>query len=265
MENSNGKIFYVYYCGSEACEPGHSFGPAVRPHYLIHFILDGRGSYTAGGETYALKAGDAFLIRPGVSTFYQADLDEPWAYTWAAFDGAEAEELLGQCGFDQDNPVYVQEANAQLRDLCGQLAGRFASADYSQLELRGLLYLIFSRMLKAEPPVRSELQWEYVKKACDYIEHNFRYDIRVADIARYVGIDRTYLYKVFIAVKGLSPLQYLLEKRLNEARNLLLLTPLKVTEIAYSCGFHDAPSFCRHFKLSEGSTPLQYRKKVKYF
>ena len=54
----------IYFCGTEPCAPGHAFGPAVRPHYLIHVVLDGKGIYKRNGETYHLKAGDAFLISP---------------------------------------------------------------------------------------------------------------------------------------------------------------------------------------------------------
>ena len=44
--------------------PQHKAGPAVRPHYLLHVILKGRGIYHYKGQTYALSAGDALLIPP---------------------------------------------------------------------------------------------------------------------------------------------------------------------------------------------------------
>ena len=63
----------VYFCGKEKCQPGHYFGPAVRPHYLIHVILEGkRVFFQKSGVTYSLKKGDAFLIPPMESTYYQA-------------------------------------------------------------------------------------------------------------------------------------------------------------------------------------------------
>ena len=62
----------VYFCGSENCPPRHAYGPAVRPHYLLHVILKGRGIYQYKGQTYALSAGDAFLIPPAEVTYYQA-------------------------------------------------------------------------------------------------------------------------------------------------------------------------------------------------
>lgn len=264
METGRKQPLYVYYCGKEACEPGHFFGPAIRPHYLIHFIISGSGIYKTGKDEYRLNAGDAFLIRPGDTTFYQADREEPWVYGWAAFDGTEAEVLLLQCGFSDSNLIYRGEICEKRNDLTEQLAARFNSVDYNQLELRGFLYLIFSLMEKEQPAADSVHQREYVSKACDYMRDNFRYHMKIADIARYIGIDRTYLYKVFMSEKGKSPQQYLMDKRLNEARNLLQHTSLNVTEIAYSSGFHDAPSFCRYFKLAEKCTPLQYRSRNGY-
>ena len=42
----------VYFCGQEDCGSGHSFGPAMRPHYLLHVIYHGKGIYQCGGHTY---------------------------------------------------------------------------------------------------------------------------------------------------------------------------------------------------------------------
>ena len=101
---------------------------------------------------------------------------------------------------------------------------------------------------------------EYLKKALEYIHHNYVYDIHITDIAEHVGVDRTYLYRLFCAEKNLSPKQYLIRYRLHIAARLLKETDYTVTEIAYSCGFGDAPSFSRHFHSRFRMTPTAYRK-----
>lgn len=67
-----------YQYGWEACAPLHSFGPFVRNHYLLHYIISGRGmlySHTAKGEIseYSLEANQGFLICPGQINLYTAD------------------------------------------------------------------------------------------------------------------------------------------------------------------------------------------------
>ena len=73
FKNRKFSDFYLCFCGYAKCEPLHSFGPAVRPNYLMHIITEGRGKYSVDGKQYELKAGQGFLIEPEVQTFYQAD------------------------------------------------------------------------------------------------------------------------------------------------------------------------------------------------
>ena len=54
----------VFYAGHEKCPPGHAFGPAVRQHYLLHMILEGRGIYQTRDSSFPLRKGQAFLIYP---------------------------------------------------------------------------------------------------------------------------------------------------------------------------------------------------------
>ena len=102
----------VYFCGQEDCGSGHSFGPAMRPHYLLHVIYHGKGIYQCGGHTYHLKAGDAFLIRPMDSIYYRADTSDPWSYAWAGFDGSACKEILEQTIFS-DTLIFTPETPAQ--------------------------------------------------------------------------------------------------------------------------------------------------------
>ena len=56
-------------CGWQNCDSGHSFGPAIREYYLIHYILDGKGIFERRGVIYNLAKGSMFLIRPHELTF----------------------------------------------------------------------------------------------------------------------------------------------------------------------------------------------------
>ena len=67
----------MYQYGYEQWEPGHSFGPATRNHYLFHYIISGTGTLMADNakgetQTYSIKSGQGFLIFPGQITTYIA-------------------------------------------------------------------------------------------------------------------------------------------------------------------------------------------------
>ena len=59
----------VSCCGCSKTEPLHSFGPALKPHYMIHYILSGRGKFSIGGKEYPLEEGYGFLITPDELVF----------------------------------------------------------------------------------------------------------------------------------------------------------------------------------------------------
>ena len=85
---------YVNCCGCSQTEALHSFGPASKPHYLIHYVLSGKGHFRFHDKEYRLEAGYGFLIQPNELAFYQADAKDPWSYLWVGFAGSRAEEYL---------------------------------------------------------------------------------------------------------------------------------------------------------------------------
>ena len=241
----------VYFCGKEECQPGHYFGPAVRPHYLIHVILKGKGIFQKNGVTYTLKRGDAFLIPPMESTYYQADQEDPWSYAWVGFDGKACPEIFNQTVFS-DSFIY-QNPGSNVSALLGcmdRLLASFTQSHGRQLEPIGNLILLLSFMQDPSLEKSRDYSDEYFRSAKEYMEHNYSYDIRISDVARHVGIDRTYLYKIFMEHERM-------------AVQMLCSTDYTITEIALSCGFKDAPSFCNYFKKHIGSTPRLFRKEFK--
>ena len=71
------KDFHLCFCGFAECKPLHSYGPAARPNYILHYVMKGKGIYQVGETKYQLKEGQAFLIEPESLTFYQADKTDP--------------------------------------------------------------------------------------------------------------------------------------------------------------------------------------------
>lgn len=260
--NTDRSPLSVYFCGKESCEPLHSFGPAIRPHYLLHVILDGKGLYRKDGCTYYLHKGDAFLIPPMESTYYEASADDPWTYAWVGFDGKSCESILAQTIF-ADSFVFINDSPNNVLQICDSMEALLQSFGVShgnQLHPVGSLLLLLSCMQNGSPEKRENYTHQYFQKAQEYINNNYSYDIRISDIAHHVGIDRTYLYKIFMEEEHLSPKQYLLSHRIRIATQMLCSSSYSITEIAFSCGFKDAAAFCNYFKKQVGLTPLKFRK-----
>ena len=251
------------FCGRQNCSPGDSVGPAVREHYLLHFCLSGRGVYQAQGRSYAVGPGEGFLILPGEVTSYRADQTEPWGHIWVGFDGSRAEELLHECGLGKEQRTYRCTAPDRL-DHCVREMMRYETAGRGhELMLQGELYHFLGWIARSleEPAHRGrETGKEYVELAMEYIRNYFQEDLTVAKLARYVGLNRSYLTTVFQSVLQLSPQQFLMRFRMTRAAQLLREHELSVGEVARSCGYPDPLTFSKAFKRTMGVTPSQYRR-----
>ena len=176
----------VYFCGQEDCGPNHSFGPAMRPHYLLHVIFHGKGIYQCSGHTYHLKAGDAFLIRPMDSIYYRADSSEPWSYAWAGFDGSTCKEILKQTIFS-DSLIFTPETPSLKNSLLTHmqnLLDTFSENNGNGLSSAGNLLLMLSVMQKKPSESRTDISTLYFQQASEYIRNNYAYPIHISDVAR---------------------------------------------------------------------------------
>lgn len=263
LQDRKFKDLYLMTCGYAKCDPLHSFGPAVRPNYIIHFVLEGRGKYQVGDEIYELSKGQGFLIEPEVLTFYQADAKDPWTYLWIGFQGEKAREFMKDIGLNSQKLIFRSKHAEKLKEIVVSMLKNNTYSVTSQFILEGLLYTFLSVLTEdIEITFSSEKEREnlYIRKAIEYIQNTYSNNIKVTDIASYVCINRSYLYTLFQKNTGMSPQEYLANYRLTRAAELLDVTDLPVSSVAMSCGYRDPLVFSKAFKGKKGMSPSQYRK-----
>ena len=251
------------FAGISQCEPQHSYGPAVRPNYLIHIVLKGKGQFRSGNASYALEAGQGFLIQPDKVTYYIADREDPWEYCWVGFRGNRVEELLRELDLGDEHPVFACEQTGALKSLILDLMNIQGSHLAQRLHRDAMIMEFFSILasqLHVASSARDQERNEYIRQAITYIQGNYDQPVKVSDIAAHIGIERSYLYLLFVEHLGITPKNYLTTYRLTRARELLKVTDLPIASIAESCGYSDALVFSKAFRQMYQMTPTAWRK-----
>ena len=272
--NENFVDLCLYQFGKEKTTPSQSYGPVARNHYLFHYILSGTGlllADDANGNTksYNVKSGQGFMIFPGQITTYISDKEIPWEYTWIEFDGLRVKEALSIAGLSVNQPVY----RARLKDLRETMKDEMlyisANGNAAPFHLIGHLHLFFDALLRSITPEQSSntkrLQDYYVRDALTYIEQNFQNDISVEDIAKFCGLNRSYLGKLFRDATGKTPQQFLLSYRMIKATELLKLTKLSIGDISCAVGYDNQLHFSRAFKKLYEMSPREWRNENRVF
>ncbi|MBD2104299.1 AraC family transcriptional regulator [Leptolyngbya sp. FACHB-261] len=93
----------------------------------------------------------------------------------------------------------------------------------------------------------------------DYINDSLDQDISLADLAQLSGMSQSHFSQLFRQSMGISPHQYLLQQRIERAKQLLKQTDQSVADIALACGFNSHSHLSKQFRQFTGITPKAYR------
>lgn len=235
-------------CGWEACKPGHAFGPAARFYWLLHYVVQGRGTFTAGGKETPVRAGQMFVIRPFEVTYYEADRREPWEYIWIGFT----------CGISL--PECLLQELVVNASRCGGIFSSMLEAenqtDGRELFLCGKVFQLLAAL--EEKPAGGE---DYVEQARTYLEANYMRDVSIGELAGKLNLNRSYFSALFRKKTGKSPQQYLTDYRMERACQLMTEHGYSPGKAALSTGYPDIFSFSRMFKKRIGVSPREYSRR----
>ena len=93
-----------------------------------------------------------------------------------------------------------------------------------------------------------------------YIDEHLDGEIRLAQLASIAHVSPAYFSTLFKRYNGLSPVEYVVHRRIQRAIELIRTTSMNLTDIAMSCGFNNSTNFYKAFRKVTGRTPVSYRK-----
>lgn len=246
----------MYYCGERINTHNHIYGPQIRDHYLLVLVNNGKAEM-CDDRGISFGKHDLLVMCPNTIIHYKAL--EPWSINWLGLYGDTVKEYMDLLGVSPQNPILHISLYNELKAVMDNI--NTASEDDSfetKLSVMGLIYEFFSILIKNSTVNQKT---DFIIAAKKIFDYNFCTDISIEQIAVRLSVDPAYFSRKFTQQVGLSPKQYILNKRIERAKELLRVTNAGIFEIANSIGYDDQFYFCRIFKKISGMSPSQYRKK----
>jgi AraC-type DNA-binding domain-containing proteins len=221
----------------------------------VEIITAGRGYFEREGRLYEAVSGTVLWHLPGERTIYRNDYAHPYECTIVTFPYKKGERRKApRFSRWKDAAACGRFADEILRYFHGESPDLRLLADYAY---QTLLW----NAIGGEPSLGEGLQSDAARIARDTIDGRFRERLSIEDIARLAGLSVPHLHAVYREATGESPHRALVNRRLVEARRLLVVTRKSVKEIAYEVGYADPVAFCKAFKKQSGLSPGAYRDK----
>ena len=215
---------------------------------------------------------------PGIFTFVRANQTQEWLWNHHAslliIEFAPA--LLNKTaieGFDTDpnrieflDRFTINEPFLQQIVLAIDNESR-ESAPFNRLYIESLQNTFALHLLRhhcnlrvTNPNLSSGLTRSQLKQTIEYINSNLSQSLGLTELATIVRVSPPHFCRLFKQSMGVSPHQYVLSCRIQEAKKLLDENKMTLGQIAQAVGFYDQSHFSRVFRKAVGVTPRQYQK-----
>lgn len=255
--------------------------PSERFHdhagYELYYLFDGeRRMLFENGIEYYLHAGDMMLIPPRIQ-HSTCSGDSPLVHNRIIFnfDRQYIHSTIEQMGdfeilplfFPNEHVLTIPERKRLLvenliGDLCRELTSHQAGYEYFSKNLLCCILILLIRSRDYAKTMRSSgraAAKEHLYRMVEFVSSNYSEDLSLELLAKLFYSDTTTISKEFKSITGLNFIDYLNQKRIEAARELLTGTRMSVSSIATQVGYNSATYFERVFKKQYGVPPKAYR------
>lgn len=265
-------------CPLTLCRLSHSFDdPNWSYHYHLHsdetelvYIAKGTGTLSINASTYHLKKGSIVVVERGSIHSLSSDEEEPLDCWTCAISGFKL-RALPEPGFFLPPDVCPASDAGEWAELIGNL---FHELDYIRSYQSGRCYAICDQLAAAlacvyyeryysSPQPQEQKNAYFVRDILMYLNENYTRTITLGKLSERFHISADHISHVFREVYGISPINYLIARRMNEAAWLLIHTEQEVSAISEQVGYENVHHFSKLFEKRKGYSPLAFREHYK--
>jgi AraC-like DNA-binding protein len=236
--------------------------------YRIYYITEGECWIRVGDTDLYPRKGELYWLPANITQQYSlTDMNNPMKHYWIHFYATVGEQIPF---LDVINlPICIKlENEKEIKDIFENLLQVIEQNSGLADEVSVLIHLLtliryYISNCENEISVRKSSALEKIRPAIDYIERNLSDDLTIIQLSKIVNLQTNYFSALFKNVMGLSPLKFILQKRFEKAKMLLIITNKPINIIADEVGFSNQFSFSEIFKKYFCLSPLNYRKTYK--
>lgn len=255
----------LQHAGEQWAAPRFLVTPHTHPVWEFYLQVHGVTRWVAGSELVTLRPGHLLGVSAGVTHHMSEPPGGNHHFYFAALDVATvlSRRRTLATAWQQVPPVIHSADGHPLADPFEQLIREAAATpDFLSEGLSitvDLLVLQISRLLVPTRPTSLLAVHPAVARVRDMLERDYPRRWTLAELADHVGLAPTYLGGLFAAELGCPPHTYLLQRRVNRAKQLLQTSDLQITAIGLEVGFGSSQHFARVFRQLTGHSPREYR------
>lgn len=253
-------LYYPVSVGYFDCKPSYGVQRNVFSSYLLIVMLTGSLSYQTRRSRGVARAGQVLLLDCNAPHSYSAQ--GKCSFTFVHFAGAQSRELYDEIERTGGNLIHMPDPN-ELHEMIGEMLSAMRSERrMNEGQTSAMIYSMLMKLLEQSGASGAGgLGNPVVDRAIAYIQSHLTEKLSVEDISANAGYSPSYFSHLFAEETGLSPYQFVVKSRVEQAQQLLKTTRLTVQEIAFQCGFNSAANFCYTFRRMAGISPHEYRKR----
>ena len=237
--------------------------PHTHNHMELFFIVGGKGQFLIDDQLYPVDINTLVMINPNV-THTEVSLNaQPLEYIVLGIDGIElATSNTSNGQFSILNHYESMEISSCLRNILREMEQK--NPGYEDVCQAYMEILIIRLMRTTALAVPAEPQTVSTNRQCAsvrrYIDLHFKEPLTLEQLAEEGHMNKFYLSHAFKKEYGLSPINYMISKRIEESKYLLAETDLSMSQIAQLLGFSSLSYFSQVFHRTQDITPKEYRQ-----
>ena len=264
LDRSSTRLLYV-----STAKYGGDWHSLLHTHTCteIFYVVGGMGKFQIEELTLSVSVDDMVIVNPNVEHTEVSFNASPLEYIvmgvegleFAAGESGDDSYRLVNCGGGREDTLYY------LRAMLAEIENKAIGYD---LVCQDLLEVLVVRLMRrtdfslapAASGTRTSKECAAVRR---YIDSHFKESLSLDVLAEVAHVNKYYLVHTFSKEYGISPINYLISRRIAESKQLLSDTDHSLSQISHMLGFSSPSYFSQSFRKLEGISPMEYRRQSK--